>query len=255
MDDEDAVAALKDLGLTTYEAKVFVALQRLGTGTASDVADTTDVPRSQVYGATESLEEAGIVEVQQTRPARFRPVATDEARRRLLSRLERQGERAFDYLGSIRGTDDRDERDETVWTVEGADPIATRAASLIEGADDRVLYSTDAATVDDPVREAIVAALDRGLIAKGVSSDSEAVAALADLGLTTTHIPKAFNPDVEIGRVALADDDGFLLSVGAADDETAIWSVGTAVAAVIVQIVRGRVRNVPPPDEVDLDRD
>jgi len=51
MNEGDAVDALKSLGLTTYEARTFVALQKLGAGTASEVADIADVPRSQVYGA------------------------------------------------------------------------------------------------------------------------------------------------------------------------------------------------------------
>ncbi len=57
MDESDAIEALEELGLSNYEAKVFVALQRLGTGTARDIHQATDVPRSQVYGAAESLQE------------------------------------------------------------------------------------------------------------------------------------------------------------------------------------------------------
>ncbi|PSP27801.1 hypothetical protein BRC65_04050 [Halobacteriales archaeon QH_2_65_14] len=62
MNDSEAVDGLKRLGLTTYEARVFLGLQKLGSGTANEVSDVVDVPRSQVYGAAEDLEtrDAGI---------------------------------------------------------------------------------------------------------------------------------------------------------------------------------------------------
>ena len=50
-----ARTALERLGLSTYEAGVFVALEKLGRGTAREIAEATDVPRSQVYGAAEHI--------------------------------------------------------------------------------------------------------------------------------------------------------------------------------------------------------
>ena len=94
----DAVDAFEDLGLTSYEAKVFIALHRLGLGTARDVADTTDVPRSQVYSVAESLESRGLLEVQQSNPIRYRPVSVDEARETLRDRFEREQDRACRQL-------------------------------------------------------------------------------------------------------------------------------------------------------------
>lgn len=45
MNEYEAVEALKGSELTAYEAKVFIALQQLGTGSARDVAQIVDVPR------------------------------------------------------------------------------------------------------------------------------------------------------------------------------------------------------------------
>lgn len=58
MDDEAAIDGLNRLGLTAYESQVFLGLQKLASGTVSDVVD---VPRSQVYGAAETLE-GGLVD-------------------------------------------------------------------------------------------------------------------------------------------------------------------------------------------------
>ena len=47
------------------------------------------MPRSQVYGAAERLEERGLVETQQSTPTQYRPVSLGRARSRLLDELER----------------------------------------------------------------------------------------------------------------------------------------------------------------------
>jgi HTH-type transcriptional regulator, sugar sensing transcriptional regulator len=96
MNEDDAIDALESLGLSNYEAKVFVALQKLGTGTARDIHGVTDVPRSQVYGAAENLQQRGLVEVQQSKPLQYRPVSLNAAKSHLRDRFERRQERTFD---------------------------------------------------------------------------------------------------------------------------------------------------------------
>ena len=96
MDDADAVEALTALGLSTYAARTFVGLQKLGVASASEVAGVTEVPRSQVYGATDELEALGLVDVQEGSPRRYRPVGVEEARELLYERLESTGDEAFE---------------------------------------------------------------------------------------------------------------------------------------------------------------
>jgi len=59
-----AVEQLTALGLSTYAARTFVALVSLGKGTAQDVSEIADVPRTRVYDAVEELRERGLVDVQ-----------------------------------------------------------------------------------------------------------------------------------------------------------------------------------------------
>lgn len=58
-DPEEAVTSLEELGLTEYEARCFVALTRLSKGTAKEVSQVADVPRSRVYDTIERLERTG----------------------------------------------------------------------------------------------------------------------------------------------------------------------------------------------------
>jgi len=76
-----AVAQLESLGLSAYAARTFVALVGLGGGTAQEVSEASDVPRTRVYDAAEELRERGLVDVQQSTPKRFWPISVETAGR------------------------------------------------------------------------------------------------------------------------------------------------------------------------------
>ncbi|PSQ46397.1 hypothetical protein BRD15_09160 [Halobacteriales archaeon SW_6_65_15] len=60
---EAAIDALEQLGLTEYEARCFVALTRLPHGTAKEVGQVADIPRSRVYETMDRLQDRGLVDV------------------------------------------------------------------------------------------------------------------------------------------------------------------------------------------------
>lgn len=76
---EEAVQLLQGLGLKEYEARCFVRLTRLDTGTAKKLGELTEVPRNRVYDANRVLESKGLVEIHHSNPQRFRAVSLDEA--------------------------------------------------------------------------------------------------------------------------------------------------------------------------------
>lgn len=239
MDEDEAVEALTRLGLRTYEARVFVALQRLGTGSASDVAEVADVPRSQVYGAAESLEERGLLEVQESRPTVYRPVPPEAAERQLLAQLETTGRAAFDYLDRIRNTHAEEAESESLWTVRGTDTITERSVELIGNADSRVVYAVDdPAHLDDALVAALSAVTEDGVRAVVVSENPAVLDAVADDAVETVQQPADHLPDVSTARLLLVDDDTMLLSVRnpESDEETAFYSSGTAFARALNRI-------------------
>src|SRR3989442_3404714 len=74
----EATEAIRRIGLSKYEAVVFVILARAGVATAGEIARASGVKRVQTYRALESLEGRGFVEVTLERPKRYAARAAGE---------------------------------------------------------------------------------------------------------------------------------------------------------------------------------
>ncbi|MFP4174352.1 MAG: TrmB family transcriptional regulator [Halobacteriales archaeon] len=242
-DEGDAVESLKRLGLSEYESKVFIALQRLGVATARDVYRHTDVPRSQVYGAAETLEDRGLVEVQQSKPMEYRPVSLEEARERLQERFVQETERAFDYLEEERARSPQgDEEREDFWTVKGRDNIDSRVMNLLDEADERVVFmTTDIDLVSDSLKQRLTELGDH-VDVYVISRDAELLAEFEDVAqVSVTETPPKAEREDRGGRFVMVDTDTVLLTVLGEDgvEETAVWSAETGFASVLAQITEG----------------
>lgn len=240
-DEATAVEAFKDLGLTGYEAKAFLALQRLGSGTARDVARVADVPRSQVYSVADSLEAHGLVEVQQSNPRRFRPVSIDRARRTLRERFESRQERAFEYAERLREVSaPGEEQEEDVWTIRGRSHVTDRALEHVAEASERLDFATRVPDlVEDELRDAICDRATAGVDVTVISENEAVREQFADCpSVAVTEPPRPHGDDERSGRIVIADDDRLLLSVIDDDGgETAIWSAESLFARVFIQLV------------------
>jgi sugar-specific transcriptional regulator TrmB len=248
MNDEHAIEGLKRLGLTTYEGRVFLALQKLGCGAASEISEVADVPRSQVYGAADGLEERGLIETQQSTPTVYRPVPLEQARRLLLDQLAETGSETFDYLDTVQNTHEQNERSESIWLLNGADAIKSRTAELIEGADERVLYGADDPELfDDNVRAALDAVAEDDATVVVASLEAAVLAEIPESSpIIPYRVPEDRTTDVDIAQLLMVDDETLLLSTySAAGDETevAFWTSENIFAAIMVELVEEWFRN------------
>jgi sugar-specific transcriptional regulator TrmB len=243
MNDERAIEGLKRLGLTTYEARVFLALQKLGSATASEVSEVAEVPRSQVYGAAEGLEKRGLVETQQSTPTVYRPVGLEQARRLLLDQLAETGAETFDYLETVQDTHEQQERSEAIWLLDGSTAIQSRSIELVDAAEQRLLYAVgDPELVDDQTLDALETAADRGVLVMLASNEDAVLDRVpASSAVKRYPVPDERTMDVDVGRLLLADDQTLLLSTFTGDGtgdvaETAFWTSENLFAKIIVQL-------------------
>ncbi|TKX53423.1 TrmB family transcriptional regulator [Halorubrum sp. SP3] len=244
MNDADAADALTELGLSAYAARTFVGLQKIGVASAGEVAQVTEVPRSQVYGATDELEELGLIDVQDGSPTRYRAVPVDEARDLLYDRLRSTTDEAFDHLETVRGQHAPSDDREAIWTTEGRENVAARITSLVADAERQVLFATSVpALLNGDVADALVEAANDGVGVTVASADAAVREAAVEAGLSAVDVEDAA-PELSVGRVLLVDGDTVLLSVQPTEemptvaDESAFWSEGTGFARVLAAVIR-----------------
>ncbi len=242
MSAHEAVDALRELGLANYEARVFVALQRLGSGTAQEVARISEVPRSQVYGAADDLATRGLVEVVESSPKEYRPVSLERAREQLRERIERQHERAFEHLDAVHEDSAGHADESAVATLRGRDPIQDRMVTLVADASSEVLL---VGASDGDLRPDVLAALEErateGVDVTVVTGD-DALRDRISGGVDVVYSP-ASGDSGYAGRTLLVDDATVLLSVPTHEDhaepfdEVAMWTANTSIGHILARFV------------------
>ena len=137
---DEAVELLQQLGLKQYEADCFVGLSRMTTGTAKQLSEATDVPRTRVYDAIRVLEAKGLVETQHTNPQQFRAVPLSEATETLRDQYEYRIEQLETALSGVdRLESDGEDLVQEVWSMSGEVAIANRTEELVGDAEAEVV--------------------------------------------------------------------------------------------------------------------
>lgn len=229
---EHAIELLQQLGLKEYEAKSFVALSRRERGTAKDISETSDVPRTRVYDAIRVLEAKGLVETQHSSPQVFRAVSIDEAADTLRAEYQDRADSLRRTLQTIEPVEDDSTTEVTheVWALSGDSGITSRTQQLIDGADDElIIVIGHDGILTDRLIEHLQAARDRGVdVIVGAATEdlSDRIdGALPDVKVFVSGLEwlsrSAFPGDeTEISRLLLADREAILVSsfTAASDD-------------------------------------
>ena len=228
MDDisnqEHAIELLQELGLKEYEAKSFVALARLQRGTAKDISETSEVPRTRVYDAIRVLESKGLVETQHSNPQVFRAVSIDEAVNSLQSEYVERTESLRSILSGLEPVDDGESTETTheVWSISGEQGITSRTQQLIEGAtEELILVIGHESIFSDQLADQLQSAQERNVNVIIGTVNDELRAAIQDAlpevevfvsGLDWLSRSPLPGDDTEISRLLLADREAILVS-------------------------------------------
>jgi sugar-specific transcriptional regulator TrmB len=84
----EAKRVLRELGLTEYETRAYLALLDRGTLTASQISEHAEVPYSKIYEVLASLEKKGWIKAERGRPSEYYPKSPSEALEAAKLRLE-----------------------------------------------------------------------------------------------------------------------------------------------------------------------
>lgn len=230
------LAQFEAFGLTTYAARTLATLVRIGEGTAREVSEAGDVPRTRVYDAVEELSELGLAEAMQSSPKRF-SVADAETLCRAFEREHADRMGALSRALSEIEPSPVPRRERGVWTVDGTDAVRDRVIRMLEAADEEVLFATDPAVVSEDVVDALSAVGNRGVsvtLADRPASTAETLLERVP-GATVAAVPWMTDSS-QLTRLLIIDGDRTLVAVDEPHDaaETAVWGSGESNGFVVV---------------------
>ncbi|WP_411964820.1 TrmB family transcriptional regulator [Haloferax sp. YSMS24] len=243
---EEAVDVLQQLGLKEYEAKCFVGLSRMATGTAKQLSEITDVPRTRIYDAIRVLEAQGFVEIQHSSPQRFRAVPLSEATETLRDQYDSRIDRLTDALERTEKVDSSDSSAvQEVWAMTGTEAIANRTHKLVADADEEiVLVLGDNSLLTDKLASVLNGRADEVNLFVGTATEQlqhrvqETVpnATTFVSGLEWLREEDEAKDDIAIGRLLLVDRSMILVSTLATDtgDEHAIFGGGFKNGLIVI---------------------
>jgi len=137
---EEAEEILQQLGLKEYEARCFVGLSQLSSGTAKTISEMTGVPRTRVYDSVRLLEANGLVEVHHSSPQQFRAVSIEEATKILREQYKARVDRLQSALDELTVVEPGEKTlPQEVWALSGPDSIDVRTNKLISNADSEIV--------------------------------------------------------------------------------------------------------------------
>ncbi|MGB9633545.1 MAG: TrmB family transcriptional regulator [Chloroflexaceae bacterium] len=198
---------LAALGLTEYEAKVYLALLSEHPATGYQISKSSGVPRSMVYEALGRLEGRGaVLKSEEEKATLYRPVSPAV----LLDRYEREArERAERLRAELMPLYNRQESGR-LWNFSGRREALAYAEELIEGAQHELMLVLTDADVE-ALRECLTRAHARGVALGVILTGNTAF----ELGQVVRH-PKRETElhQMEETLIVVADEREFLIASG-----------------------------------------
>ncbi|UCC33452.1 MAG: TrmB family transcriptional regulator [Candidatus Bathyarchaeota archaeon] len=133
----DVRRVLREIGLTSYETRAYLALVESGVMIASQVSERSSVPYSKIYETLNSLQRKGWIETAQGRPIKYYPKSPSEAFRATRLRLEEKARlwkravmRELQPLYEHREFHEKPD----IWILRGESSVLAKLQEMMNGA-------------------------------------------------------------------------------------------------------------------------
>jgi sugar-specific transcriptional regulator TrmB len=168
--DEAVVDRLRVLGMSLYEARIYVGLLRHGPQNGNELSKSAGIPSSKVYSTLERLASKGIVHsVRTSSGTQYVCISPHE----LIHRLRQEFGEPIDYLEQVLPGLAVFEPATEVLTVAGLDAIRENSSYIVDGAAGEIYLSVWADDVEY-LTESLSAAAGRGVRIFGMLYGAEA---------------------------------------------------------------------------------
>ncbi|MFB0523393.1 MAG: TrmB family transcriptional regulator [Candidatus Bathyarchaeia archaeon] len=134
---EEAIKTLREIGLTSYETRAYLALIQSGVMTASHVSESSEVPYSKIYETLNSLQRKGWIETEKGRPTQYYPKSPSEAFLAMRLRLEEKTrlwkQAIIDELQPLYERREFREKPD-IWILRGESSVLAKLQEMLDGA-------------------------------------------------------------------------------------------------------------------------
>lgn len=157
---EEILKFLKELGLTSLEAKAYVTLLINGEMSAKELAKVMNVHFSQLYNIMSSLEVKGFIEVQEGRPKRYKTVDIGYVASRRIAEIRSRAKKIKKILEQVRQSPTYSRP--SIWITLGMRNILRNLVELINNAkyDTFIVIHKDYV---ESIRKPLISARKRGV--------------------------------------------------------------------------------------------
>ena len=230
----DLVEKLKEIGLNTYEAKVYIALLKKYPATGYEVSKLANIPQSRTYDTLKVLEEKNIVVSTNTKPITYTPIKP----KLLTQRVQKKMDSTINYLNKHL-PEVKDNYNEPIITITGKQNIQDKIEEVIQNAKREIyleIWSQDFKVFE----KELLNAYNRNVEIRIVGYDNFN----SRFGLVFEH---AFARDIELslgGRmiiIAADDNEGVIGKISSlkndAADANIIWTQNQGIVFIIKEFI------------------
>lgn len=163
---DEVIDCLKELGLNTYEAKVYIALLKKYPATGYEVSQLANVPQSRAYDTLKALEKEKIVVANNSKPITYTPIKPTELTKRFKRKITSTLEYLDKNLPSVK-----EDYTEPILSISGAANIREKIIEIIKNAKQEIyieIWSQDFKFIEPYLLDAY----NRGIDVKIVGYDN-----------------------------------------------------------------------------------
>ena len=130
---KEDISVLKGIGLTLYEAEAYVALTSLISSTATEIAESSGIPRSKIYDVLKGLVKKDFIEVEDGRPQTYHVKSPVEVLSREKDRIEGEIDETITRLTNIY-ENGMSQVQAPIWRIYGVEKIISKELEIINRA-------------------------------------------------------------------------------------------------------------------------
>lgn len=220
--------SLQQLGFTSYEAKVIVALTHYGNRTVAEIHNLSGIPRSAVYGVLTKLNNKGIIETQNTKPMKYKAVEPEIIIDKLTSNYQKAATFALAELEKLSLSKDIVTSEEGSWNISGVRNVHDKIIQLIESAEKEIMFASTFTSLSNTpktsnIRQSIIQAVKtkmlEGIRVRITAKDNSCIVRLAkNLPESKIRVYQHKNTKTPLKGGILIVDDKEVLIISIKDD-------------------------------------